>query len=101
MTVEVFVQCLKTLARYVEVLPHVAGIQAPISMMTHIKNIIYKAMHVPWQVQFLRSFHNVANINLLELQNFMANKRLFADGSQGASGSSVPNTGPHYNSRNP
>jgi hypothetical protein len=44
MSIEVFVQCLKTLARYVEALPHIDLVNAPILSAKHLKYIIYKAM---------------------------------------------------------
>jgi hypothetical protein len=80
MTVKSFVQRLKTMAQYIEVLPHTDPI-LPILMMTQIKNIIYRAMPAPWQVHFVRSHSGIANVTLLELQNFMANEKTFAGGS--------------------
>ena len=80
MTVEVFVQHLKTLARYVGALPHVDPINAPLLNDEHIKNIVYKAMPTQLQVQFVRTHTGIALTTLLELQNFMSNKKTFADG---------------------
>jgi hypothetical protein len=60
MTVEVFVQCLKTLARYVEALPHIDPVNAPILSADHLKYIVYKAMATQWQVQFIRTHHGIA-----------------------------------------
>jgi hypothetical protein len=81
MTVEVFIQCLKTLARYIEALPHVDP-NPPILTKSQIKDIICKAMPTPWQVQFVLKFCGITLVSLLELQNFMANEKSFADSSQ-------------------
>jgi hypothetical protein len=40
MTVEFFVQRLKTIARYVEALPHIDLVNAPILLPEHIKYIV-------------------------------------------------------------
>jgi hypothetical protein len=53
MTVEVFVQHLKTIARYVKALPHVDPVNAPTLSPEHIKYIVYRAMPAQWQVQFV------------------------------------------------
>jgi hypothetical protein len=45
--------------------------------MMQIKNIVYKAMPVPWQVQSVCSHRGIANVTLLELKNFMANEKTF------------------------
>jgi hypothetical protein len=66
MTVKSFVQRLKTMAQYIEVLPHTDPI-LPILMMTQIKNIIYRAMPASWQVQFVRSHSGITNVTLLEI----------------------------------
>jgi hypothetical protein len=55
MTVEVFVQRLKTLARYVGALPHLDPINAPLLNDEHIKYIVYKAMPAQWQVQVVQN----------------------------------------------
>ena len=52
MQVEVFVQRLKTMARYVTDLPFV-GAQPPMLNNTQIKNIVYKAMPSTWQQHFI------------------------------------------------
>jgi hypothetical protein len=80
MPVKVFVQCLKTLARYVGALPHVDPINAPLLNDEHIKCIVYKAMPTQWQVQFVQTHTGIALTTLLELQNFMSNKKTFTDG---------------------
>jgi hypothetical protein len=76
--VEVFVQRLKTMARYVADLPF-AGVQPPTLNNTQIKNIVYKAMPLAWQQHFIRSNRGISAVTLLELQNFMSNERTFAD----------------------
>jgi hypothetical protein len=81
MTVEVFLQCLKTLACYIEALPH-ADPNPSILTQSRIKNIMCKAIPTTWQVQFVQTLGGIALVSLLELQNFMANEKSFADGSQ-------------------
>jgi hypothetical protein len=49
MTVGIFVQCLKTLARYIKALPH-ADPNPPILTTTQMKNIIFKVMPTQWRV---------------------------------------------------
>jgi hypothetical protein len=78
MQVEVFVQRIKTMARYVTELPF-AGAQPPMLNNTQIKNIVYKAMPAAWQQHFIRSNKGVSAVTLLELQNFMSNERTFSD----------------------
>jgi hypothetical protein len=70
MTVKVFVQCLKTIARYVEALPHIDPVNAPIWSPEHIKYIVYNKARMPtqWQVQFVRTHHGIALVTLLKLQ---------------------------------
>jgi hypothetical protein len=52
MQVEVVVQRLKTMARYVTDLPF-AGAQPPTLNNAQIKNTVYKAMPATWQQHFL------------------------------------------------
>jgi hypothetical protein len=91
MTVEVFVQCLKTIARYVEALPHIDPVNASILLPEHIKYIVYKAMPTQWQVQFVPTHCGIALVTLLELQTFMSNEKTFADGIQLSPGKTVVN----------
>jgi hypothetical protein len=79
MMVEIFVQSLKTLACYIEALPH-ADPNSSILTNTQMKNIIFKMMPTQWQVQLICAHSGPALVTLLELHNFMANAKSFADG---------------------
>jgi hypothetical protein len=63
--VEVFVQRLKTMARYVVDLPS-AGPQPPTLNNTQIKNIVFKVMPLAWQQHFIRSYRGISAVTLLE-----------------------------------
>jgi hypothetical protein len=91
MTVEVFVQCLKTIARNVKAFPHIDPVNPPVLSPEHIKHIVYKAMPTQWQVQFVRTHHGIALVTLLELQTFMSNEKTFADGIQLTTGKTIVN----------
>jgi hypothetical protein len=100
MSVETFVQRLKTIARYVEALPHNDPVHAPVLSPENIKHIVFKAMPTQWQVQFVRTHRGIALVTLLELQNFMSNEKTFADGTTtGNKTTTNRNNLPYYNNQ--
>jgi hypothetical protein len=80
MSMENFVARAKVMVRYVEDIPF-PGVNPPTVDDTKLKNIIFCAMPPAWQTNFLRGNH-VLTTSVLELQQFMAQEREFAEPMQ-------------------
>jgi hypothetical protein len=82
MTVEIFVQRLKTLARSIEALPYTCGSES--THFDHDENQKYRLQGDACTLAgtiCMQPLWNRKCYTLLELQNFMANEKNFSDGS--------------------
>jgi hypothetical protein len=85
MTVEAFVNRLKVMVRYVDDIPF-PGPDPPQVQQTKLKNIIFRAMPITWQTNFLRANGDVSTSSVLQLQQFMSQEREFAEQAQNLRG---------------
>jgi hypothetical protein len=76
MMVEAFINHLKVMVHYVNNIRFPRP-DAPLINTTKVKNIIFRAMPVIWQTDFLRVNH-VSPTMVLQLQQFMSQEREFA-----------------------
>jgi hypothetical protein len=81
MTVEAFTNCIKVMVRYINNIPF-PGPDPPTVSQTKLKNIIFCAMPVTWQTNFLQ-VHNVSTLSVLQFQQFMSQERKFAKPQNG------------------
>jgi hypothetical protein len=80
MTVESFVNQLKVVARYVNDIPF-PGQDPPTVNQTKLENIIFRAMPVPWHINFLR-VNDFSTASVLQIQRSMSQEREFAEQTQ-------------------
>jgi hypothetical protein len=77
MSVEALVNRIKVMVRYIRDIPF-PGADPPTISPTKMKNIIFRAMPVAWQTNFLL-VHEVSAWSVLQLQQFMSQEREFSD----------------------
>ena len=77
MTVEIFINRVKVMVKYIGQIPF-PGPTPPTIDNTKLKHIIFRAMPITWQMNFLH-LHDVATTTMLQLQHFMVQEREFMD----------------------
>jgi hypothetical protein len=81
MTVKAFVNHLKVMVRYVADIPF-PGPSSGLVQQTKLKHIIFHAMPITWQTNFLRANGDISTSSVLQLQQFMSQEREFAEQAQ-------------------
>jgi hypothetical protein len=104
MTIEAFVNQLRVMTRHVNDIPFPAGQDPPTVNQTKIKNIIFRAMAVAWQTDFL-CVNDVSMSTILQLQQFMSQEQEFTEQSQNFNGCrteshQMPNYHTHSDAQN-